>query len=294
MPHFLMIVQIRGRGQMNSRYQISDMPRARGGILDVIHIASRPVPAATLWLDVDMTWAEKLRKEYEQRGCKITMTAIVLKAIGIAQMDHPYSRTVMLPWGSTMQLNEIVAGFTVERVVDGVPGVFLGTVRDPHTKSLEQIGDELKSFGTKSMEEVADLEVQNRFSKFPLWLRRLILWIGMHFPSIRLKYMGATFGVSSLGKYGIKTLVPPCITTSIFGVGCVEDRAVVRNGEIVVRKMMTLSLNFDHRAIDGAPASRFLEDVKALLEGRLAEHMGVASENIVTVQPSTVPTNTMP
>jgi len=276
------------------RYQISGMPRARGGILDVIHIASRPVPAAPIFLDVDMTWAENLRKEYEKRGCKITMTAIVLKAIGLAQVDHPFSRTVMLPWGATLQLNEIVAGFTVERYIDGVPGVFLGTVRDPHLKSLEQIGDELKAFGTKSMEEVADLEVQNRFSKFPLWLRRMILWIGMHFPSIRLKYMGASFGVSSLGKYGIKTLVPPCITTSIFGVGCVEDRVVVRNGEIVVRPIMTLSLNFDHRAIDGGPAARFLADVKTLLEGGLGRHMGVASENMVTVTPATVPTNTMP
>ncbi len=278
----------------SGRYHISDMPRARGGILDVIHIASGPVPAATLFLDVDMTWAENLRKEYEKRGCKITMTAIVLKAIGLAQLEHPFSRTVMLPWGATMTLNEIVAGFTVERYVDGVPGVFLGTVRDPHTKSLEQIGDELKAFGSKSMEEVADLEVQNRFSKFPLWLRRMILWTGMHFPGIRLKYMGATFGVSSLGKYGIKTLIPPCITTSIFGVGSVEERVVVRNGEVIVRPIMTLSLNFDHRAIDGAPAARFLSDVKKLLEGELGTHMGVASENIVTVAPATVATNTIP
>ncbi|MBX9771041.1 MAG: 2-oxo acid dehydrogenase subunit E2 [Candidatus Obscuribacterales bacterium] len=281
--------------QTNSgRYHISDMPRARGGILDVIHIVSRPVPAAPIFLDVDMTWAENLRKEYEKRGCKITMTALILKAIGIAQVDHPFSRTVMLPWGATMTLNEIVAGFTVERYIDGIPGVFLGTVRDPHTKSLEQIGDELKAFGSKSMEEVADLEVQNRFSKFPLFLRRMIIWVGMHFPGIRLKYMGATFGVSSLGKYGITTLVPPCITTSIFGVGCVEDRAVVRNSEIVIRPMMTLSLNFDHRAIDGAPAARFLAEVKTLLEGGLAKHMGVASENMVTVAPASVPTNTVP
>ncbi|MBX9878762.1 MAG: 2-oxo acid dehydrogenase subunit E2 [Candidatus Obscuribacterales bacterium] len=278
----------------SGRYHISGMPRARGGILDVIHIASGAVPAATLFLDVDMTWAENLRKEYEKRGCKITMTAIVLKAIGLAQLEHPFSRTVMLPWGSTMTLNEIVAGFTVERYVDGVPGVFLGTIRDPHTKSLEQIGDELKAFGSKSMEEVADLEVQNRFSKFPLWLRRMILWTGMHFPSIRLKYMGATFGVSSLGKYGIKTLIPPCITTSIFGVGSVEERAVVRNGEVIVRPIMTLSLNFDHRAIDGAPAARFLSDVKRLLEGELGTHMGVASENMVTVAPAAVATNTIP
>ena len=50
------------------------------------------------------------------------------------------------------------------------------------------------------------------------------------------------------------------------GVTTMEDRAVVRNGEIVIRPMMTLSLTFDHRVVDGSVAAEFLQRVKTLLE----------------------------
>jgi pyruvate dehydrogenase E2 component (dihydrolipoamide acetyltransferase) len=47
----------------------------------------------------------------------------------------------------------------------------------------------------------------------------------------------------------------------------------VRNGKIEIRPMMTITLNFDHRMIDGAPAARFLQDVKSLLEGGLEQYV---------------------
>jgi len=52
----------------------------------------------------------------------------------------------------------------------------------------------------------------------------------------------------------------------ILGVGKIQEKAVVRNGGIHIRSMMTLCLVFDHRLIDGAPAGRFLAKVKELLE----------------------------
>jgi hypothetical protein len=106
------------------------------------------------------------------------------------------------------------------------------------------------------------------------WLfRRFILWLGLRYPSVRLKYLGATFGMSSIGKWGAKALIPPCVSTSTFGIGEIEQRAVVRDGKIVVRPMMTITLNFDHRIIDGGPAARFVGDVKRLLEGGLENYM---------------------
>lgn len=61
----------------------------------------------------------------------------------------------------------------------------------------------------------------------------------------------------------------PCICTSTFGVGQIEERAVVKDDQIVVRPMMTLSLVFDQRCMDGGMAAQFLKDVKELLEGGL-------------------------
>ncbi len=77
-----------------------------------------------------------------------------------------------------------------------------------------------------------------------------------------------TFTISNLGMFAIEQFVavlnPP--QAAILAVGTTEDRAVVRNGEVAVRPMMTVTLTVDHRAVDGAPAAEFLQTVKALLE----------------------------
>ena len=87
--------------------------------------------------------------------------------------------------------------------------------------------------------------------------------------------MGATFGLSSLGKWGMTGLIPPCVSTSTFGIGSVEPRPVARDGKVEIRPMMTIILNFDHRLIDGGPAARFMADVKRLVEGDLENYIQI-------------------
>ena len=79
---------------------------------------------------------------------------------------------------------------------------------------------------------------------------------------------GGTFTISNLGMFGLDqfaaVLNPP--QAAILAVGASLERPVVRDGEIVARPTMTMTLTCDHRAVDGAPASEFLETVKAMLE----------------------------
>ncbi len=79
---------------------------------------------------------------------------------------------------------------------------------------------------------------------------------------------GGTFTISNLGMFGVQQFIavlnPP--QAAILAVGSVEDRPVARDGEVVVRPMMTVTLTCDHRTVDGADGARFLEDVKAFLE----------------------------
>ena len=79
---------------------------------------------------------------------------------------------------------------------------------------------------------------------------------------------GGTFTISSLGPYGI-TSFSPIINQpelAILGVCDIVDTPVVRNGEIVIRPMMNLSLTADHRVIDGVMACKFLQRIVDLLE----------------------------
>ncbi len=79
---------------------------------------------------------------------------------------------------------------------------------------------------------------------------------------------GGTFTISNLGMFGLDqftaVLNPP--QAAILAVGASQERPVVRDGQIVARPTMTMTLTCDHRAVDGAPAAEFLETVKAMLE----------------------------
>jgi pyruvate dehydrogenase E2 component (dihydrolipoamide acetyltransferase) len=79
---------------------------------------------------------------------------------------------------------------------------------------------------------------------------------------------GGTFTITNLGMYDIDAFTPiiNLPEAAILGVGRIQAKAVVRDDEIVARHMWSLSLVFDHRLVDGAPAARFLQRIKQLVE----------------------------
>jgi len=79
---------------------------------------------------------------------------------------------------------------------------------------------------------------------------------------------GGTFTITNLGMYGVDAFTPiiNLPEAAILGVGRIQPKPVVRDGEVVVREMLTLSLSFDHRLVDGAPAARFLQRIAQLVE----------------------------
>jgi len=254
-------------------FTTSEIPRPRWNVLDLIGFINKGNVPTLVTCEIDMTWAETFRAQLKEMGYKTTVTAILLKAIAIAQRSHPESRTTRLPWGKLVTFRDIVAGFTVERYIGSQPAVFFGAIENADTKPVIDIARELKAYGEADLSEVDHLDIQNRFNNMPWLFRRMILFFGRRYPAVRLKYMNATFGLSSLGKFGVRMLVPPNVTTSTFGVGAVEDRAVVRDGRVEIRPMMTLALNFDHNVIDGAPAARFMTDIRNLMEGGLEDYL---------------------
>ena len=82
------------------------------------------------------------------------------------------------------------------------------------------------------------------------------------------EYTGATFSISNLGMFGIKEFTaiinPP--EAGILAVGAATPTPVVRDGEIVIRNIMTVTMSCDHRVIDGATGAKFLQTFKQMLE----------------------------
>jgi pyruvate dehydrogenase E2 component (dihydrolipoamide acetyltransferase) len=79
---------------------------------------------------------------------------------------------------------------------------------------------------------------------------------------------GGTFTITNLGMYDIDVFTPiiNLPEAAILGVGRIQPKPVVRDGDVIVRQMLQLSLAFDHRLVDGAPAARFLQRIKQLIE----------------------------
>jgi pyruvate/2-oxoglutarate dehydrogenase complex dihydrolipoamide acyltransferase (E2) component len=254
-------------------FQYVKLHHARWNLVDMINTAGRASIPATLFYDIDVTWTEALREKFAALGHKVTVTAILLKTIAIAQHAHPYSRTIMLPNEKLIQVNTLEAQFTVERFVEEQPAVFFGAIKQPDKKSITDINKELHAHSTEPVESIPQLHVEDVFSRFPRFLRKILIFIALRIPFFRLQFMGATFGLSSLGKYGCRNLISPSVITSMFCVGEVEDRPVVVEGNIVARPILPIVLNFDHRVMDGATAARFMQHIIELLHGGLAEHV---------------------
>lgn len=97
--------------------------------------------------------------------------------------------------------------------------------------------------------------------------------IACRIPSSRLAFQKSTFGLTSLGKYGIKSVLSPCICTSTFTVGSQEDRPVASDGVLYIKPMITLVLSFDQRVLDPTITLGFLNDVRILMEGGMSRYL---------------------
>ena len=233
-------------------------------------------PAATpcfLIRDIDVTWANLLKESLKRQGSKVTITAIFLKAIAVAQVNHPSTRSELLPFGRTVTYENIVAGFTIERSIRDEDTVFFGEIDAPHEKSVSKIAEELTQYVEDKPSTIAPLAMQGIYSGLPFFLRRIILFIGQCVPTMRLKCQKATFGLTTLGKYGISAVLSPCICTSTFGIGTIEDRTVVINNRVEIRPKLTITYNYNAKVVDGQAAANFFQDVCDLMEGGLSEQI---------------------
>ena len=139
-------------------------------------------------------------------------------------------------------------GTAIERLPDVNMGMAVDTERGllvPVIRNIDQKG--LRAFGT----EFRALVERAREGK-----------------SLPDDLQGGTFTITNLGLYDIDAFTPMINLpeAAILGVGRIRPQPVVRDGAIVIRQMWLLSLVFDHRLVDGAPAARFLQRIKQLIE----------------------------
>lgn len=196
-------------------------------------------PAVTFEISVDMTKLSELKKDLKQ-FLNLTYTDLIVKIVSKVLLKHP-------ALNSTVDREEIIyrnyVNMSVAVAIEG--GLIVPVVKYANIKDLKQISQEIK--------ELAEKAKTNMLTSDDL--------------------SGGTFTVSNIGMYGIEAFSPIINQpqTAILGICTITNTPVVNEKlDIVVKPLMKLCLTADHRAIDGAVAAEFMQDLKKHMENPAA------------------------
>ena len=202
--------------------------------------SARTVAAVTLTTEADATelveFRERQRAVLKPRGAAVpTYNDFFVKLVAAALREHPALNAYW--WEDQLVLQEHIH---IGIAVDAETGLVVPVIRDVPSKGVRQVAEESRALAEKARAgRLAPDEMQ-----------------------------GGTFTVTNLGAYGIDAFtplvnLPQC---AILGIGRIVKKPAVFEDQLVARGIVVLSLTFDHRAVDGGPAARFLDTVRQYTE----------------------------
>jgi pyruvate dehydrogenase E2 component (dihydrolipoamide acetyltransferase) len=199
----------------------------------------RDVPHFPLVIDLEidalLAARAKINHLLEGQGVKVSVNDIIIKACAVALKRVPEANASYTPEGIAMHHHADIA---VAVAIDG--GLITPIVRAAETKGLAQISAEVKDLAARAKSKKLKPE----------------------------EFQGGTFSVSNLGMFGIKQFASIINEPqgAIMSVGAGEQRPVVKDGQLAVATVMTVTLTCDHRVVDGAIGAKFLAAFKPLIE----------------------------
>lgn len=219
---------------------ISALTGLRGIIAERMSKSAQTTARVTLTTEVDATETVRVRemlKEQlgQQLGFSISYTDILVAVVAQALCEYTYLNVRLTDAGI-----EPLTHVNVGVAVDTERGLLVTVIRDADDKTITEIASTLRTLVARARE-------------------------GKSTPD---DLTGGSFTITNLGVYDIDAFtpiinLPEC---AILGIGRVQEKPAVHEGQVCVRQMMVLSLSFDHRLVDGAPAARFLQRIKELVE----------------------------
>jgi pyruvate dehydrogenase E2 component (dihydrolipoamide acetyltransferase) len=199
------------------------------------------IPHVTQFDKADMTVLEEIRPKYaaeaEKAGGKLTVTAVLTKIVATALRKFPQFNASIDPATETIIYKKYVH---VGIAVDTEHGLLVPVVRNADQKNILQIAGEIQQLAEKAKARKLSLDEMS----------------------------GGSMSITNLGGIG-GTAFTPIVNwpeVAILGVSRGSVEAVFKDGQIVPRQMLPLSLSYDHRVIDGADAIRFLRWVVDAVE----------------------------
>jgi pyruvate dehydrogenase E2 component (dihydrolipoamide acetyltransferase) len=181
---------------------------------------------------------DKEKVAAEKDGIKLTFLPFFIKAVVAGLKKHPYLNASLNEQDAEIILKKY---FNIGIAVDTEHGLFVPVIKGADKKSILDMAKEIMQLAAKAREKKLNA----------------------------MDMKGGTFTITNIGSAGGGWFATPVINypeSAILGTGMIQDMVVAVDGKAKVRKMLPLSLSFDHRIIDGAEAARFVMTVKAHLE----------------------------
>lgn len=206
-----------------------------------VSLSAYTSPHAAAMEEIDVTELAAVREKQkvfaENKGIHLTFMAFIVKACVGVLKEHPYLNAFLD--GESQQII-VKQYYNIGIAVDTSNGLMVPNVKEAEKKSIIDVAHEIELLAQKARERTISLDELS----------------GGTFTITNYGSIAGIFGVPII-NYG---------ESAILGIGRIQDKPVVRGGQIVVRKILPVSLSFDHRVVDGAQAAEFLADLKKHLE----------------------------
>ena len=205
-------------------------------IAERMHQSLHDLAQANHRMEVDMTQCVAMREQLKALGVKVSYNDMVIRCVAKALTEFPMMNSSMTDT-AIIQKHYVNVGMAVATDT----GLLVPVIKDADKLSLTQISAASKDLGKRTKEGGLNPD----------------------------ELTGGTFTVTNLGMFGVDsfTAVINAPEAGILAVGQMKKKAIVLDDDsIAVRPMMWLSLTYDHRIVDGAPAAQFLGRIKQLLE----------------------------
>jgi hypothetical protein len=219
------------------------------------------VPGATIERSMNLARLIEARQACVPRP---SWCAMIVKAMSIVAARRPELRRAYMPfpWPHLYEHPINIANFTIERRFHDEDVVFFVQVRRPEQRPLAQLDQIIRACQSHPVESVKFFRRAIRMSRVPWPFRRLAMWVSLNlFGKLRCHNFG-TFSLTSVAAEGAGILVLTPLLTSTLHYGLFDERG-----------SMPMRMTIDHRAIDGATASRALAELEEVLMSEMLEEV---------------------
>jgi len=217
-------------------------------------------------IEVDVTRAHAFLRDHKAKtGEALSFTAFIIACVAKAVDEHKAVQASRKGRKHLILFEDVDVMTYIERDVDGQKQIMPYIIRAANRKTFREIHQEIRA---AQVEDVAKAVVGFKLVQFlPTFLFRFLLWMVGRYPQMEKRYRG-TVELTAIGMFGKGSSwgIPPAGPTLTIIVGGIGEKPGVVDGHIAIREYLSMTISFDHDIIDGAPAARFTQRLKELIE----------------------------